>query len=105
MTSIRRRGSRTPAPSRPGDGGGQTKSCAHFRRQRRDKRWVLKFDDPKRLAQIDDVFVTIEPDAHSNTPRGRQVLFAYLNISERAIWPKLDPMDPSWQYSRSSAVL
>jgi len=45
-----------------------------------NKRWVVKFDDPKSLAQIDGVFVTIEPDAHSNTPRGKQVLFAYLNI-------------------------
>jgi hypothetical protein len=45
-----------------------------------NKRWVVKFDDPKSLAQIDGVFVTIEPDAHSNTPRGKQVLFAYLNV-------------------------
>jgi len=46
-----------------------------------NKRWVLKFDDPKSLAQIDGVFVTVEPDAHSNTPRGKQVLFAYLNVN------------------------
>ena len=45
-----------------------------------NKRWVVKFDDPKSLAQIDGVFVTVEPDAHSNTPRGKQVLFAYLNV-------------------------
>ena len=46
-----------------------------------NKRWVVKFDDPKSLAQIDGVFVTVEPDAHSNTPRGKQVLFAYLNVN------------------------
>jgi hypothetical protein len=45
-----------------------------------NKRWVVKFDDPKSLAHIDGVFVTVEPDAHSNTPRGKQVLFAYLNV-------------------------
>lgn len=45
-----------------------------------NKRWVVKFDDPKSLAQIDAVFVTVEPDAHSNTPRGKQVLFAYLKV-------------------------
>jgi len=45
-----------------------------------NKRWVVKFDDPKSLAQIDAVFVTIEPDTHSNTPRGKQVLFAYLRV-------------------------
>lgn len=45
-----------------------------------NRRWVVKFDNPKSLAQIDGVFVTVEPDAHGNTPRGKQVLFAYLNI-------------------------
>lgn len=45
-----------------------------------NKRWVVKFDDPKSLAQIDGVFVTVERDAHGNTPRGKQVLFAYLNV-------------------------
>lgn len=45
------------------------------------KRWVLKFDDPKTLAQIDAVFVTLEPDGRSNTPKGKQILFAYLRIN------------------------
>jgi len=45
-----------------------------------NKRWVVKFDNPKSLAQIDAVFVTVEPDAHSTSPRGKQVLFAYLRI-------------------------
>jgi len=45
-----------------------------------NKRWVVKFDDPKSLSQIDAVFVTVEPDGHSDTPRGKQVLFAYLKV-------------------------
>lgn len=42
------------------------------------KRWVLKFDDPKMLEQIDAVFVTVEPDGGSNRPSGKPLLFAYL---------------------------
>jgi hypothetical protein len=45
-----------------------------------NKRWVLKSNDPKTLAEIDAVFVTVEPDAHSHKPRGKEVLFAYLRI-------------------------
>lgn len=44
------------------------------------KRWVLKSNDPKTLAQIDAVFVTIEPNGGSHLPSGRQLLFAYLRI-------------------------
>ena len=43
------------------------------------KRWVLKADDPKTLAQIDAVFVTLEPHGGSHQPSGRPLLFAYLN--------------------------
>src|ERR1051326_3170998 len=32
------------------------------------KRWVLRFDDPKALAQIDAVFVTVEPNGGSHKP-------------------------------------
>jgi hypothetical protein len=42
------------------------------------KRWILKFDDPKMLAQIDAVFVTIEPHGGSQKPSGKPLLFAYL---------------------------
>jgi hypothetical protein len=42
------------------------------------RRWVLKFDDPKVLAQIDSVFVTVEPHGGSNKPSGKQLLFASL---------------------------
>jgi hypothetical protein len=44
------------------------------------KRWVLRFDDPKALAQIDAVFVTIEPNGGSHKPSNKPLLFAYLHI-------------------------
>ncbi len=44
------------------------------------KRWVLKFDDPKRLAQIDAVFVTVEPNGGSHKPSGQPLLFTYLKV-------------------------
>jgi hypothetical protein len=44
------------------------------------KRWILKCDDPKTLAQIDGVFVTVEPNGGSRKPRGKSLLFAYLRI-------------------------
>jgi hypothetical protein len=45
------------------------------------KRWVLKFDDPKTLASIDAVFVTVEPNGGSHHPSGKELLFAYLRVS------------------------
>ena len=42
------------------------------------KRWVVKLDDPKTLAQIDAVFVTVEPHGGSHKPSGKPLLFAYL---------------------------
>lgn len=45
------------------------------------KRWVLKFDDPKALANIDAVFVTVEPSGGSHHPSGKQLLFAYLRVN------------------------
>ena len=42
------------------------------------KRWVLKMDDPKALAEIDAVFVTVEPQGGSHKPSGKPLLFAYL---------------------------
>lgn len=43
-----------------------------------NRRWVLRFDDPKALEEINAVFVTVEPNGGSRVPRGQQVLFAYL---------------------------
>ncbi|HUQ92786.1 MAG TPA: hypothetical protein VM120_13985 [Bryobacteraceae bacterium] len=44
------------------------------------KRWVMKFEDPNVLAQIDQVFVTAEPLGGSRQPTGKQLLTAgFLN--------------------------
>jgi hypothetical protein len=44
-----------------------------------DGRWVLTFDDPRVLAQIDSVFVTAESAKKAVTePRGQKILFAFL---------------------------
>jgi len=42
------------------------------------KRWVLKYNDAKALAQVDAVYVTIEPRGGSDVPKGRQLLYASL---------------------------
>ena len=47
----------------------------------KQNRWVLKFDDPNVLAQIDAVFVTVEPPGGSTRPNGQKLLYAYLNAS------------------------
>jgi hypothetical protein len=44
-----------------------------------DGRWVLTFDDPHVLAQIDSVFVTVESSRKTiKEPGGRKILFAFL---------------------------
>jgi hypothetical protein len=45
------------------------------------KRWVLKFDDPKKLEQINAIFVTVEPNGGSHKPSGKPLLFAYLKVN------------------------
>ena len=45
------------------------------------KRWILKCDDPKTLAQIDGVFVTVEPSGGSHSPSGKSLLSAYLKLN------------------------
>ena len=44
------------------------------------KRWVLRCNDPKALARLDMVFVTIEPPGGSDKPTGKQLLRAYLQV-------------------------
>ena len=45
------------------------------------KHWVLRFDDPKALAQIDTVFITVEPNGGSHKPTSkRPLLFACLHV-------------------------
>lgn len=43
-----------------------------------NRRWVLRFDNPKQLAEIDAVFVTIEPQGGSRKPTGKPFLYALL---------------------------
>jgi len=45
-----------------------------------NRRWVLRFDDPKALAKIDAVFVTVEPNNRGRKPSGKPMLFAYLRV-------------------------
>jgi hypothetical protein len=45
------------------------------------KRWVLKSNDPSLLAQIDAVFVTVEPNGESSKPSGKPLLFTYLRMT------------------------
>ena len=47
----------------------------------RQNRWVLKFEDPRILAEIDSVFVTVEPQGGSARPTGRKFLYAYLKAN------------------------
>jgi hypothetical protein len=43
------------------------------------KRWAFKFEDPKVLAEIDSVFVTLEPnDTPGAAPKGKKLLKAFL---------------------------
>jgi hypothetical protein len=44
------------------------------------KRWALKFNDAKTIAQIDAVFITVEPEGGSTKPSSKPLLFAYLRI-------------------------
>jgi hypothetical protein len=47
----------------------------------KQNRWVLKFDDPKVLAEINSVFVTAEPPGGSVKPNRRKMLYANLNAT------------------------
>jgi len=42
------------------------------------RRWVMRFDDPKKLAEIDAVFVTVEPRGGSHKPTNKPFLYALL---------------------------
>ncbi len=43
-----------------------------------NRRWVLRLDDEKHLAEIDAVFVTVEPHGGSPKPTGKPFLYALL---------------------------
>lgn len=43
-----------------------------------NRRWVMRFDNPKKLAEIDAVFVTVEPRGGSHKPTSKPFLYALL---------------------------
>jgi len=47
----------------------------------KQNRWVLRFEDPDILAEIDSVFVTVEPPGGSTKPTGHKFLYAYLKAN------------------------
>lgn len=47
-------------------------------RNDKGKGWMLKYDDPEVLSQIDSVFVTLEPKEGSLKPGSRRLLASYL---------------------------
>jgi hypothetical protein len=42
------------------------------------RRWALKTDDPASVAEIDSVFVTVEPEGGAKKPSSQRLLYAYL---------------------------
>jgi DNA-binding NarL/FixJ family response regulator len=48
------------------------------------RRWILEFNDPKVMTQIDSVYVTLEPNNKpGDSPNGRKLLSAYLGPSPK----------------------
>jgi hypothetical protein len=43
-----------------------------------NRRWGLRLDDAKQLAEIDAVFVTVEPHVGNPKPTGKPSLYALL---------------------------
>jgi len=43
-----------------------------------NRRWALRADNPKQLAEIDAIFVTVEPHGGSRLPTGKPFLYALL---------------------------
>jgi hypothetical protein len=43
-----------------------------------NRRWVMRFDEPRQLAEIDAVFVTVEPRGGSHKPTSKPFLYALL---------------------------
>ena len=80
---IDAKGSAFQAWGRPGSDRQQALNLGVFYEDiASQKRWVLRSDDAKMLAQIDAaVFVTVEPNGASHQPSGKSHLFADLRIS------------------------
>jgi DNA repair exonuclease SbcCD ATPase subunit len=52
-----------------------------YQDEQNKKRWVLKSNDSATLAQLDAVFVTVEPNGESAKPTGKPLLFTYLRLT------------------------
>jgi predicted nucleic acid-binding Zn-ribbon protein len=52
-----------------------------YRDEKNQKRWIVKSTDPLTLAQIDAVFVTVEPNRETSKPSGKPLLFTYLRMT------------------------
>lgn len=47
----------------------------------KDRRWVVRFDDPGTLAQVNMLFVTMEKRENVEQPGGKRILYAYLGAA------------------------
>ena len=47
----------------------------------KNRRWALKFDDPKVLEEVNALFVTLEPKGGSKQPTNKPFLLAYLHTA------------------------
>jgi hypothetical protein len=55
------------------------KSLGMLNNDQHQKTWVLKVTDPRQLAGIDSIFVTLEPrEGVGEKPRGKRILYAFL---------------------------
>lgn len=51
-----------------------------YQDEQNKKRWILKSNDAATLAEIDTVFVTVEPHGESSKPSGKPLLSTYLRL-------------------------
>ena len=65
---------------REGDGKADVSLGVFYQDDAGNKRWILKFNDPSLLGQLDAVFITAEPQGGSPKPTGKPLLFTYLRI-------------------------
>lgn len=68
------------------EGRGYT-SLGLFYQDNNNHRWVLHFEDPEIIKEINAVFVTVEPPGGSRRPSGQQLLYAMINKED---WKNFD---------------
>jgi hypothetical protein len=59
-----------------------------------NRRWALRCDDPQQLAEIDAVFVTVEPQGGSQKPTGKAFLYAMLRKEANHPQEKVISVEP-----------